>query len=176
MLMQVGHLKDRLEEHLKFRESSSTTDLSAAASDGGLVAITRAIRAVANDAESCTRCSSAAVAERLLEAAANLHTVSSAAVASGMTPRSARSELDLLRCESEENINGGGSRIHSTVVYGGLLPFILFHPKIQSIFPLSFCRAAIEQSEYGQRRRSYLQRPFPLGECQRQREVRGVQD
>ena len=124
MLMQVGHLKDRLEEHLKFRESSSATDLSAAASDGGLVAITRALRAVANDAESCTRCSSAAVAERLLEAAANLHTVSSAAVASGMTPRSARSELDLLRCESEENINGGGGRIGSTVVYGSYFSFL----------------------------------------------------
>ena len=77
---QVGHLKDRLEEHHKLRESSSTTDLSAAGSDGGLVAITRAIRAVAGDAEACPRCSEAAVAERLLEAAANLHAVSSAAV------------------------------------------------------------------------------------------------
>ena len=39
--LQVGHLKDRMEEHLKLRESASTTDLSAAGSDGGLVAITR---------------------------------------------------------------------------------------------------------------------------------------
>ena len=110
-----------MEEHLKLRESTSTTDLSAAGSDGGLVAITRAIRAVAGDAESCPHCSEAAVAERLLEAAANLHAVSSAAVmTSGMT-RSARSELDLLRCESEENINNGGGKLHSTVVYGEFL-------------------------------------------------------
>ena len=57
------------------------------------------------------------MAERLLEAAANLHAVSSAAVMTSKMTRSARSELDLLRCESEENINGGG-KVHSTVVYG----------------------------------------------------------
>ena len=83
---------------------------------------TRAIRAVAGDAESCPRCCEAAVAERLQEAAANLHAVSSAAVMTSKMTRSARSELDLLRCESEENINGGG-KVHSTVVYGELRCF-----------------------------------------------------
>ena len=65
------------------------------------------------------------MAERLLEAASDLQAVSSAAVmTSSMTTRSARSELDLLRCESEENVNngnnGGEGKLHSTVVYGEL--------------------------------------------------------
>ena len=32
--------------------------------------------------------------------------------------------MDLLRCESEENINGaGGGKVHSTVVYGEFRSF-----------------------------------------------------
>ena len=91
--------------------------------------LTRAIRAAAGDVDSCPQCSEAAVAERLLEAAANLHAVSSAAVMTSKMTRSARSELDLLRCESEENINGGG-KVHSTVVYGEFRSFDLVIPKI----------------------------------------------